>query len=513
MSTAYTATPITAAPEHLARVKYDAGGLVPAIVQEAGTGAVLMLAYMNDDALRADAGDRPHLVLVPQPAGVLVQGRDVGRPAVRAGGLLRLRRRHAAVRRRPGREGRLPHRRADVLLPQLRRPGRLSARMTEPLHPSPTEFAELAQTYTVVPVWREVLADLETPVSVFLKLVGGGEGFLLESVEHGERWGRYSFVGRDPALTLVARAGAVLAGRRGGGEPTPTWPPACPTDRGALGALEALLARFRAPRLPDLPPFHGGIVGWLGYDVVREIERLPNVPADDPGLPDAVMSLTGHVAAFDHFRQRIYLIENVLIRPGAGEADIAAAYEAAAGRLDALVDDLARPLPYQPVAPPDRHRRGRRAAGVQVVDGRRRLRPGGGGGPGAHPGRRHLPGGAGPAVRLRARLRPVRRLPGAPPGQPVALHVLPPRRRPGSGVTDRAGRRRSRWSSCSTGGSSAGPIAGTRRRGRDEAADKRLAGELARASQGAGRARHAGRPGPQRRRAGWCASAPSRSTS
>ncbi|HET9769996.1 MAG TPA: chorismate-binding protein [Acidimicrobiia bacterium] len=206
----------------------------------------------------------------------------------------------------------------------------------------------MASAYTVVPVWREVLADLETPVSVFLKLVGGGEGFLLESVEHGERWGRYSFVGRDPALTLVARGGTVrwLEG------PDTTLAAGLPEDRGALGALEALLARYRAPRLPDLPPFHGGIVGWLGYDVVREIERLENVPAGDPGLPDAVMSLTGHVAAFDHFRQRIYLIENVLIRSGATDADLADAYEAAAGRLDALVDDLARSLPYQPVAPP-----------------------------------------------------------------------------------------------------------------------------------------------------------------
>jgi anthranilate synthase component 1 len=221
------------------------------------------------------------------------------------------------------------------------------------LHPSLTEFKKLAQAYTVVPVWREVLADLETPVSLFLKLVGaGGEGFLLESVEHGERWGRYSFVGRDPSLTLVARAGSVRwleadPDRNNGGLAA-----GLPDDRGALGALEALLARYRAPRLPDLPPFHGGIVGWLGYDVVREIERLPHVPAQDPGLPDAVMSLTGHVAAFDHFRQRIYLIENVLVRPGAGEADLGAAYAAAAGRLDALVDDLARPLPYQPVAPP-----------------------------------------------------------------------------------------------------------------------------------------------------------------
>src|SRR5688572_5204356 len=132
--------------------------------------------------------------------------------------------------------------------------------MADLLHPSPAEFAELARTYTVVPVWREVLADLETPVSLFLKLVGGGEGFLLESVEHGERWGRYSFVGRDPALTLVARAGTVrwLEGSGGGGDEeaaTAGLAAGLPEDRGALGALEALLARYRAPRLPDLPPF------------------------------------------------------------------------------------------------------------------------------------------------------------------------------------------------------------------------------------------------------------------
>jgi anthranilate synthase component 1 len=73
------------------------------------------------------------------------------------------------------------------------------------VRPSPGEFVELARNFSVVPVWREVLADLETPVSVFLKLVGTGAGFLLESVERAERWGRYSFVGRDPVLTMVAR--------------------------------------------------------------------------------------------------------------------------------------------------------------------------------------------------------------------------------------------------------------------------------------------------------------------
>jgi anthranilate synthase component 1 len=216
------------------------------------------------------------------------------------------------------------------------------------IRPSPEEFAALSASHTVVPVWREVLADLETPVSVFLKLVGGGEGFLLESVEHAERWGRYSFVGRDPALTLVVRGRSVSC--VGGADQR--LGEGLPTDRGALEALEALLARFRSPRLADLPPFHGGVVGWLGYDVVREIERLPDIPTDDLGLPDAVLSLTGHVAAFDHFRQRLYLIENVFLPPEASEAEVAAAYEAARGGLEALVEDLSRPLPYIPVVPP-----------------------------------------------------------------------------------------------------------------------------------------------------------------
>jgi anthranilate synthase component 1 len=91
------------------------------------------------------------------------------------------------------------------------------------------------------------------------------------------------------------------------------------------------------------------VVGYLGYDVVREVERLPAVPRDDLGLPDAVLSLTGHVTAFDHFRQRLYLIENVFLD---AEPDVDGAYDRAAARLDALVDDLARPLPYVPSRPP-----------------------------------------------------------------------------------------------------------------------------------------------------------------
>jgi anthranilate synthase component 1 len=214
------------------------------------------------------------------------------------------------------------------------------------------EFVALARDHTVVPVWREVLADLETPVSAFVKLAGAAAddpaAFLLESVEHAERWGRFSFIGRDPALTMVVR------GRRVEFDRAP--PAGVPTDRGVLAALEALLANYRAPAIEALPPFHGGVVGYLGYDVVREVERLEHVPDDDSGLPDAVMSVTGHVTAFDHFRQRLYLIENVFFGDGGTgperDARASDAYDDAVARLAARVDELAQPLPYVPSPPP-----------------------------------------------------------------------------------------------------------------------------------------------------------------
>ena len=219
--------------------------------------------------------------------------------------------------------------------------------MTDAEAPKPSldRFRALARDHTVVPVWREVLADLETPVSAYLKIVGDGEGFLLESVEHAERWGRFSFIGRDPVVTLIAHGNDVQV--------TGDIPDTVPTDAGALAAIEALLAHHRAPQLDALPPFHGGVVGYLGYDVVREVERLPDVPADPVGWPDAVMTLTGHVTAFDHFRQRLFLIENVFVTPGMSDADLDDAYARAAARLVALVADLARPLPYAPAAPPE----------------------------------------------------------------------------------------------------------------------------------------------------------------
>jgi anthranilate synthase component 1 len=212
------------------------------------------------------------------------------------------------------------------------------------IRPSREEFTSLAAHHSVVPVWAELLADLETPVAAYVKLVGDGTGFLLESVEHAERWGRFSFVGRDPLATLELRAGRISVDG--------PVPESVPRDRGILAAIERLLDVYRAPLLPDLPPLQSGVMGYLGYDVVREVERLPDEPPDDRGVPDAVLSIIGSLAAFDHWRQRVYLIESVPVLGLAGTS-LDAAYDVAARRVEQACRDLARPLGYAPIAPPD----------------------------------------------------------------------------------------------------------------------------------------------------------------
>jgi anthranilate synthase component 1 len=201
------------------------------------------------------------------------------------------------------------------------------------ISPDPDRFLELAAEHTVVPVWTEVLADLETPVSAFLKLVGDDHGFVFESVEHGERWSRFSFIGRDPVATLVLREGVVTVTGDPGIE--------LDTDHGMLAALEQLLAAHSSPEIED-----------LGYDVVREIEHLPDAPPDDHGMPDAVMSLIGSLAVFDHWRQRILLIESVMTG-GLDRDGLLAARARAVGAVTAAAERLAEPLAEPPAEPPD----------------------------------------------------------------------------------------------------------------------------------------------------------------
>jgi anthranilate synthase component 1 len=214
--------------------------------------------------------------------------------------------------------------------------------------PGPAGFRSLAARHRIVPVWRELVADTLTPVAAFLQIVEADHrtGFLLESVEGGERWGRYSFVGRNPLATITARGpvvstegdldlDAATGGRVSG-------------QAGVLSALEAILLTFDSPDLPDLPPLHAGLVGYLGYDVVREVEHLPGTPPDDLGQPDALLAVIGQLAAFDHWRQRVVLIDNVVVDPTWSPDQLEAAHDAAVHRLDALAAECFRPLDQPP---------------------------------------------------------------------------------------------------------------------------------------------------------------------
>jgi anthranilate synthase component 1 len=179
------------------------------------------------------------------------------------------------------------------------------------MHPSLSieRFVELAETHNVVPLAVVVLGDVLTPVSVYERLVGDNDGFLLESVEGGERWGRWSFIGWDPEFTLSAIDGVSSSSDQAmmlpGGDP--------------LSVLESVVGTFSVPPWEDLgipgppPPLHSGAVGYLGYDMVRYVESLPNRPPDDRGLPEMLWQFVGGLAVFDRLANTITVIENVYV--------------------------------------------------------------------------------------------------------------------------------------------------------------------------------------------------------
>lgn len=208
------------------------------------------------------------------------------------------------------------------------------------------EFCEQARAHTVVPVWRRLLADFTTPVAAFARLCPDDTpGFLLESVDHGGQWGRWSFVGRNHMGRAVAKDGAVSV--------TGDWPDV-DSAAGVLALVDATLAAHSAPDDDRLPPLHSGLVGFLGYDVVREVERIGPIPNDDRGWPDAVLSVIGELAAYDHWSQQVTLIANAVIPADADDAALKAAWDEAHTRLDRLATDGARPLAEPLVEPPRR---------------------------------------------------------------------------------------------------------------------------------------------------------------
>ena len=217
---------------------------------------------------------------------------------------------------------------------------------SQAVSPSRDEFANLGREWTVVPVWRELLADMTTPVAAFARLVGEEPGFLLESVEHAESWGRWSFIGRRPSATLSLRESQVSVDG--------VLPEGVPLQRGILAAMDALLSHYKAPDLPGLPPLHGGLVGYLGYDVVREVERLPLAPPDEQGYPDAIIAVVGQIAAYDAWRQRVTLVEAVPVPPGTTTEGLHDLYDQAVHRLEAFAAEGARPVPEPVIEPPER---------------------------------------------------------------------------------------------------------------------------------------------------------------
>ncbi len=203
-----------------------------------------------------------------------------------------------------------------------------------PAQPSRKEFLDLARTHTLVPVCRTLMADLETPVSAFLRAAWGErECFLLESVEGGEQVGRYTFIGLTPFKRIVARGRqiTITEGRK-----------TTHIEGDIFAVLRDALSGHKPARLKGLPPFTAGAVGYLAYDAVRQIERLPSLAKDELHVPDACMLFFDEVLAFDHVRKEIMLVVTADVSKGAA----AAAYARALKRLARLEKRLAQPLPH-----------------------------------------------------------------------------------------------------------------------------------------------------------------------
>ncbi|MGA3094302.1 MAG: anthranilate synthase component I [Dehalococcoidales bacterium] len=188
-------------------------------------------------------------------------------------------------------------------------------------HPTLEEARELNNKGNLLPVYREIGADLETPVSAFLKINRGGYSFLLESVEGGERLARYSLIGTEPYKLVSTKSGDSV-------DP--------------LSLIAAELSRYRIVPLEGLPRFCGGAVGYLSYETAARFERLPSPAKDSLGLPEALFMFTDTLLIFDHVTHKIKVLSHVHL-----DGDIEEAYAQAVNRIDDLVNRLKQPLPAE----------------------------------------------------------------------------------------------------------------------------------------------------------------------
>jgi len=202
-------------------------------------------------------------------------------------------------------------------------------------YPSFDAFKSKASQGNLIPVYREIMADLETPVAAFLKLDRGDFSFLLESVEGGEKWGRYCFLGGEPSIIFRSKGSRVETTRHGQAEVQEGVDP--------LDALRQLMGEYHPVEVEGLPRFFGGAVGYLTYDMVRFFERLPDQTSDDLDVPDCMFMITDTIVIFDHMLQKIKVVSNALI-DGPPEK----AYQQAIVKIEQLIARLRQPVPPRP---------------------------------------------------------------------------------------------------------------------------------------------------------------------
>ncbi|WP_256758224.1 anthranilate synthase component I [Cohnella sp. WQ 127256] len=199
----------------------------------------------------------------------------------------------------------------------------------------------MAEQYNVIPVVRRLLADTETPIRVFQHLSRDKRAFLLESVEGGVKWARYSFIGTDPFLVLKLKKNHLTLEQNGQIESLETTEP--------LAYLREKLRSYRSPALPELPPFTGGAIGFFGYDLLQYYERkIPPHKKDDLNMDDMQFMFCDRIIVFDHFKQQVLVIGNVHIQEGATEAQIKVAYKDTLNAIDDTIRRIQQPLPVQP---------------------------------------------------------------------------------------------------------------------------------------------------------------------
>ncbi|MEW6602253.1 MAG: anthranilate synthase component I [Nitrospirota bacterium] len=212
------------------------------------------------------------------------------------------------------------------------------------VHPDYKEFKTKAREGNLIPVYREILADMETPLSAFLKLKGKN-CFLLESVEGGEKWARYSFIGTNPSVIIEGK-GKNLTVKRGRQSEKIT------VKHDPLEVVSAELAKYKPVIMPGLPRFFGGFVGYIGYDAVRYFEELPDRQHPGLDLPDIFLMLTDTLVVFDNLTHKIMVISNAHIEDGPQKA-----YEKAVKKIDGIVAKL-KSKAACPVQSPKRRKKG-----------------------------------------------------------------------------------------------------------------------------------------------------------